>query len=146
MPSRLTDQQRAERAMKEAQLQDLIIAPHGLGLAPLLGWETLHVRPGMRAGGRWWTPTVGSLAKLPDLFLVRTRDRRLIIAELKRELEEPTEEQQRVLDVFAMLAGDYVQRDSGTDTWTTMSIEVYVWRPSDLRDPVADSTIGRILA
>lgn len=143
MSARLTDQERRDRAMLEAELQELIIDPV-TGLAPLLGWETLHVRPGMRANGRWWTATTGSLARWPDLTLVRTRDRRLIFAELKRELERPTDEQEHVLAVLRRLTDPGQPWPFGRSDDVPL-VEVYVWRPSDLRDPVEESTIYRIL-
>lgn len=131
---RLTDVERAERAMNQAELQDLIT-----DLAVLHGWEWLHVRPGMKANGRWWTATTGTLSRWPDLVLVRERDRRLIFAELVKELGSPTPEQRRVLAVLDTLT------TVGIHDGSTPSIETYVWRPSDLRDPIEDSVIGRCL-
>jgi hypothetical protein len=96
---RLTDVERAEREIREEPFMVQVT-----GLAEVLGWSWMHVRPGVRANGRWWTPTTGPLAKWPDLVLVRERDRRLVFAELKREIEQPTPEQQAVLDVLGSLA------------------------------------------
>lgn len=142
-PSRETLER--ERAMTSTELQDLLIDPLD-GLAPVLGWDTLHVRPGMRKGGRWWTATTGSLADWPDLVLVRTRDRRLIFAELKSErgkTSKLTDGQERVLGILRGLEYDGDQAIGGPGL--PVAVEVHVWRPSDLRDPIAESVIGRIL-
>lgn len=137
MATRLTDQERAERAMTELELARLIFGKGGL--APMLGWEHMHIRPGSFSGGKWKTSTSGTLAIWPDHTMVRVRDRRLIFAELKRELAHPKDEQARVLDVLRSLE-TYLEPSAGA-----ARIEVYVWRPSDLRDPIGDSVIGRIL-
>jgi hypothetical protein len=135
--SRLTDVERAERKVTEAELQRQVT-----DLAVLLGWSWMHVVPGMRSKGRWWTATTGPLSHWPDLTLVRQRDRRLIFAELKRELEVPTMEQQRVLHVLAELAGT-PQPTPFPGTWTR--VQAFVWRPSDLRDPIETSRIYEVL-
>lgn len=137
---RLTDVERAERAMKEIDLQRLLVGKDGL--APLLGWEHVHIRPGMRAGGQWRTSTSGSMAVWPDLVLVRVRDRRLIFAELKRELEHPTADQARTLDVLRSLVGE-PQPTPFPGTWTR--VEVHIWRPSDAREPLETSRIYEVL-
>lgn len=142
---RLTDQERAERKITELDFQRLLVGKGGL--APMLGWEHVHIRPGLRANGQWRTSTSGSMAYWPDLVLVRVRDRRLIFAELKRELETPRPEQERVLGVLAglSLAGLEAPVTRTVDGVLFPSVEVYVWRPSDLRDPVQDSVIGQAL-
>ncbi len=140
MAPRLSEVERSERAMREDALSALIIDPEH-GLAPMLGWETMHIRPARTLKG-WRTPTEGSLAKgWPDLVLVRTRDRRLIFAELKRELEVPAPAQWEVLTILGALAGVY----RGAAGQPLLSISTHVWRPSDLRPPVEESTIYRVL-
>lgn len=141
MAARLTDVERSERAMKEIDLQRLLVGKDGL--APMLGWEHVHIRPGLRANGQWRTSTSGSMAHWPDLVLVRTRDRRLIFAELKRQLEQPSDEQARVLDVLRSLDDPLARQPQPYHS--AVHVEVHVWRPSDLRDPIQDSVIGRIL-
>lgn len=83
-------------------------------LAELLGWEWVHFRPAQTSKG-WRTPVSGSLGKgWPDLLLTRTKDARVIAAELKREGAKPTIEQTRVLGILAYCG-----------------IETHVWRPAD---------------
>lgn len=131
---RLTDVERAERRMTGGELQDQIA-----DLAVLLGWDWLHVGA-LRTRFGWKTPTRGTLARWPDLTLVRVRDRRLIFAELKRELEQPTAEQERVLDVLRSL-----QWPLDPGPLAASRVEVHVWRPSDLRDPIETSRIYEVL-
>lgn len=134
----LTPLQKRERAMKEIDLQRLLVGKDGL--APTLGWDHLHVRKA-RTAESWRTPTSGTLAAgWPDLVLVRARDRRLVFAELKRELEVPRPEQMDVLQILAALAGDFSIGPS-----LGVRIDVAVWRPSDLRDPLETSTIYQVL-
>jgi hypothetical protein len=80
-------------------------------LSEALGWLYYHT----------WR-SVHSAAGYPDTTLVRGH--RLAFAELKREGEQPTEAQ---------------------ETWLSglrkASVEVYVWRPTDL----LDGTIRRVL-
>ena len=140
MSTRLTDVERRERAMLEDQLLELLIDPE-TGLAPRLQWETFHVRPARTKKG-WRTPAQGSMASgWPDLVLVRRRDRRLIFAELKRELEVPRPEQLDILQLLGVLAGEHY-----IGAHPTVRLDVAVWRPSDLRDPIETSVIGRVLA
>jgi hypothetical protein len=62
----------------EAELQRLVV-----DAASLLGWSWLHVRPGRTLTG-WVTPTTGPLGLgWPDLTLIRARDRRVLLLELK---------------------------------------------------------------
>lgn len=164
--TRLTDVERAERRMIQAEMQALIVGDNKTpGIAMLLGWDWLHVRPGLKANGRWWTATTGTLAKWPDLVLVHAGRRRLIFAELVGELDQPTPEQTAVLDLLRALEfdrDDYADRvmamafkqpvgDRDRDPiWATWrdalpSIDVAVWGPSDLRDPIETSRIYEVL-
>lgn len=124
--------------MKEIDLQRLIVGKDGL--AATLGWDHVHVRKA-RTAESWRTPTSGTMAAgWPDLVLVRTRDRRLIFAELKRETEQLRPEQLDVMQTLGALAGEfYIGSHSG------VRIDVAVWRPSDLRDPLETSTIYQVL-
>ena len=117
--SALTPTERAERAVTGTELQEQIV-----DLAVLLGYDWLHVGA-LRTKHGWRTPTRGTLSAWPDLTLVRGS--RLIFAEIKRELEWLRDDQTDVLAILRRAA------------------ECYVWRPSDLRDPIGDSVIGRIL-
>jgi hypothetical protein len=133
---RLTDVERAERAVKEADLQRQVT-----DLASVLGWSWVHFRAGLRANGRWQVAVEGPLGKgWPDLVLVRERDRRLIFAELKRELEQPSDDQAAVLEALGAAAGlDLRGLTDGPH------VQTFVWRPSDLRDPIESSRIYEAL-
>lgn len=105
MSARLTDRDRALRAVTEAQWQSTV-----LDIATRLRWRAYHPpRAGVRALGSVRTTTPG----FPDLTLVRGQ--RLVFAELKRETGKPSEAQDGWLNALS---------DAGA--------EVYVWRPSQL--------------
>lgn len=136
---RLTDEERRWRTVKEAELQRQIT-----DLASVLGWSWVHFRAGMRANGRWEVAVEGPLGKgWPDLVLVRERDRRLIFAELKRELEQPTEDQVAVLGLLTQL--QYWVHRSVDGQEVGPRTEVFVWRPSDLAEPIVTSRIYEVL-
>lgn len=137
-PARLSDVEKRERAMTEIELQRLIVGNDGL--AATLGWDHVHFRPGMTEKG-WRTPATGTLgAGWPDLVLVRARDKRLIFAELKREGQDLRPEQWQVMSILAALAGEYY-----IGSHPGVRIDTAVWRPSDLRDPLEQSVIYRVL-
>jgi hypothetical protein len=107
MPKRLTDEERAFRAVTEKQLQTRIIE-----FARLYGWRVAHfhdsrrqVKPGVFVGDK-------DAAGFPDLVLVRPP--RLMVVELKRELGKVTDEQRAWIDDL---------RSCG--------VEVHVVRPSE---------------
>jgi hypothetical protein len=135
----LSDLERRDRAMSEIELQRLIVGKDGL--APMLGWEHVHWRAAQTEHG-WRTPASGTMAAgWPDLVLVRIRDRRLIFAELKKEQGQLSPDQWRVMTLLGAIAGTTRAGDNGP----MLSVETYVWRPSDLRDPVEQSAIYRAL-
>src|SRR5687767_5466250 len=111
------------RAGPELQLHEQVT-----GLAEILGWEWMAVRPMFDVKRKVYrTGTIGTMAKgWCDLVLVRSRDRRLLFVELKgTKRDKPTPDQERVLGVLrALELGDV----SDEYTWAT-KIEVYVWRP-----------------
>jgi hypothetical protein len=117
-------------------------------LAEAYGWTWCHWRPLRNGRGIWQVPVEGPLGKgWPDLTLLRTRDRRLIFAELKRENEDPKPEQGRaraapVAGLCRAARADIAEEIRGA---RGTAIEVHVWRPSDLADPIEGSVIGRIL-
>lgn len=121
-------------------------------LAEVLGWDWAHFRPAQTSRG-WRTPVSGTIGEgWVDLVLVRGRDRRLIFAEIKAEKGVLTPRQRDVLDVLRSLAGVWAVAKGtspvdilGDDDLFMARIEVHVFRPSDLRDPIADSVLGRIL-
>jgi hypothetical protein len=96
------------------------------GIATILGWIHVHFRPARTKFG-YRTPGVGEMAAgWPDLVLLRERDRRLIFAELKSPIGKVTYDQEMVmasLRTLAWTAAEYSLQPS---------IEVYIWRPSDL--------------
>lgn len=147
---RLTDEERRDRGLTEIEFQRQLVGPNGL--ATMLGWLHVHFRPAKTERG-WRTPGSGELLEgWPDLVLVRARDRRLIFAELKRELAQLTPAQAFVLDELDVLAfdpADYADRvtavlrhqpvgvsarDEAWSTWRNAlpRIDVVTWRPSDL--------------
>lgn len=83
---RLTDEERAWRAISEKDFQKQVIE-----LARLYGWKVAHfhdsrrqVKPGVFVGDK-------DAAGFPDLVLVRPPE--LVVLELKRELGKTTSEQ-----------------------------------------------------
>lgn len=86
-------------APTEAQFQRQVI-----DLARVLGWDFVYHAQLAKWSERGW----------PDLFLCRTRDRRVVLAELKAERGKLTDRQEVVIDLL---------RECGLD--------VFVWRPSD---------------
>lgn len=131
MSARLTEAQRADRTVKGADLQVQVT-----DLAKIFGWTWVHFRPAKTQRG-WRTPVEGPLGKgWPDLVLVRERDRRLIFAELKREVGDPiTYDQDMVLASLRSLVTR--ETDDEGQTWIPAidiapQVEVFVWRPSDL--------------
>jgi hypothetical protein len=125
---RLTDQERADRNLTEMDFQRQLVGPNGL--ATMLGWLHVHFRSAKTERG-WRTPGSGELLEgWPDLVLVRGR--RLIFAELKRELGHLTPQQSFVVEVLQSLE---LHLPRFADPYP--QVEVHVWRPSDL-------TAGRI--
>jgi hypothetical protein len=121
---RLTDAQRRDRAVTEAQLQKAVT-----DLAGIYGFSWVHFRPAETKHG-WRTPVEGPLGKgWPDLVLVNVVRRRLMFAELKTQLAQPDADQAAVLAYLG---------EAGC--------EVHVWRPSDLGDPVETGAIARAFA
>jgi hypothetical protein len=84
-----------------------------LELAAIYGWRAYH--PFL---SKW------SEKGFPDLTLIRTRDRRLLFAELKRDGGKLTEHQASWLDDLREVAG----------TPPRQAFEVYLWRPADWDD------------
>lgn len=117
--TRLTEQEYAEvlertrkkpRPQSEKDFQQQV-----KDLARLLGWKTYHT-----------LRSKGSDPGFPDLIMLRKG--RMVVAELKREDERPTDAQREWLDEFEGLA-------LPCQLW----IGVYVWHPSDW------ATIQRVL-
>lgn len=121
---RLTDVERAERRVSGGELQTQIT-----DLAEVLGYEWMAVGP-LRTAHGWRTPTRGPLgAGWPDLFLVNWRRGRVVVIEVKRQIDDPLTPDQ--VHVHAAL------REAG--------LEVHVARPSDLRDPIEESELYKWL-
>jgi hypothetical protein len=88
-------------------------------LARRFGWDLVfHAMQPFHAAERGW----------PDLVLVRTRDRRLIFAELKAEAGKLSDRQVEVLDMLRTVQQPLANLISGH---LLPRIEVHVWRPSD---------------
>lgn len=134
---RLTDEERGFHDLREADFQRQVT-----DLAEVLGWTWVHWRPLRNSRGIWQVPVEGPLGKgWPDLTLVRVRDRRLVFAELKRENADPEPEQVAVLETLSALrrgVEDLIEIGS-------TSVEVYIWRPSDLGEPIESSRIYQVL-
>jgi len=102
---RLTDDERADRAMTEAKLNDRVgyrARKHGV--------KMLRIQRALAAGA-WMTPAAKGF---PDLLVVTPT--RILYRELKRELGKLSPEQEAWRDRIRRAGGD----------WD-------VWRPSDLR-------------
>ena len=100
--------------MTEAEFQGLVTEA-----AELLGWRWAHFRPAKTAHG-WRTPVSGPLgAGWPDLVLVRERDGRMILAELKADSGKLGPDQSEVMA--------YLRRIERLHGW----LSVAVWRPRD---------------
>jgi hypothetical protein len=111
---RLTDQQRADRQLSEAEFRAQVDE-----IAAIYGWSWMHVDPLRGKGGIWRTPTHGPLGKgWPDTVYVHPR-KGLLFVEFKKELGKTSDDQDRVLGVLRLLAD------------AVIGIEVCVWRPSD---------------
>jgi len=136
---RLTDEDRRLRALSERDFQRQVC-----DLAEVLGWTWCHWRPLRNGRGIWQVPVEGPLGKgWPDLTLLRVRDRRLIFAELKREQQDPTDDQVAVLSDLEQLRLD--PGEFGGLGVGLPSLEVHVWRPSDLADPIESSRVYEVL-
>lgn len=81
----------------------------------LFGWTWKHDLPAVRQSGRWATALSGAKG-FPDYFAVRGK--RIVCAELKNEKGRLSVEQKQWIELL---------QASG-------QVEVYVWRPQDLKD------------
>ena len=124
MPPRLTDAERAERAMSSTDVQAVFT-----GLALVLGWDWVHFRAARERGG-WRVPVDGPLGEgWPDVFLAHPGRGLTIGVECKREKDDEPTERQRSVHAILRAAG----------------MPVYVVRPSDVRDPLQQSRAWKIL-
>jgi hypothetical protein len=109
--SRLTEVQRADRALTGTELQRMVMQ-----LGGMLGWASVHFRAAKTERG-WRVPVEGPLGKgWPDLVMVHVGRSRTLAVELKRELGDVVSPDQEYVHSVLRAAG-----------WT-----VRVWRPSDL--------------
>lgn len=77
----------------------------------------------------------------PDIFAVRTRDRRILFAELKDATHNPTARQAEVLAILEQLT--WPPAGVLAEAFRSMpKVETHVWRPSHW----FDGTISRVLA
>lgn len=141
--TRLTDQERRDRAVTEADFQRQVT-----DLATALGWAWAHWRPLQNRRGMWQVPVEGPLgAGWPDLTLVRVRDRRLLFVELKRELGTVSADQAAVLAALGELVFNRysIAPAMAFGVLAIPQVQVVVWRPSMLRDPIETSPIYALL-
>ena len=94
--------------MTEVQFTQAVI-----DFAKYKGWMVAHFRPARTTRG-WRTPVQGDNG-FPDLVLAR--DGRVVYAELKVGRNTLSKDQER---------------------WANALPEMYVWRPADLRDSIAE--------
>ena len=94
--------------MSEQQFTQAVI-----DFAKYKGWMVAHFRPARTTRG-WRTPVQGDNG-FPDLVLAR--DGRVVYAELKVGRNTLSKDQER---------------------WANALPEMYVWRPADLRDSIAE--------
>ena len=106
MAVRLTSQDKAWRAISEKDWQNQFGQ-----MAMFLGWKYYHAPDNRPVHGRIQNVVAG----FPDCVLVKGK--RLIFAELKKETGVVSEAQQLWLDAL-----------------TATGVEVYVWRPSQMRE------------
>lgn len=114
----LTDEERLDRKMSEKALQGRVMYR-----AKRDGWLIMHIPRGQAGGSGQWRSTGGGGKGFPDLVLVRER---LMMVELKRELNRPDEDQEAWLGALK-----------------AAGVETYVWRPSDLRLGIVDAALAR---
>lgn len=108
-----SDRARDPYAALDASVSERELQANVLALAMLYGWRVVHFRPALTSKG-WRTAVQGDGVGFPDCLMLRGE--RLLVAELKREGEGPTEEQEAWLAAFEAAGA-----------------EVCVWRPSDQR-------------
>ena len=98
MPRKLTDQERADRAVLEGPFQAKVIR-----FARKHGWRAVHFHAAIVAGTEanpiWATPVSGDADGFPDVIFVKP-GRQPIYAEFKRVLTHPSEKQWAWLDLL----------------------------------------------
>lgn len=72
-----------------------------LAAAKMYGWMVHAERPAVNRRGKWSTPIQGD-AGFPDLVLVHPKRHRVLVIELKRAGERPTDGQNAWLSAFAL--------------------------------------------
>lgn len=113
---KLTDQERADRAVLEAAFQRKVVYR-----ARKAGWKVVHFHQSVVGSAADGTPVVatpvsGDAKGFPDLILVKP-GHPVLYVELKRELGKPSPEQIAWLDLL-QAAGQYAM----------------IWRPSQMKD------------
>jgi len=115
MAARLTEQERAFRAVKEYDLMK-----QAIDLAKFTGWLCHHQRPGMTKDGRYRSQIMGHKG-FPDVVFTSETHQRIIFAEFKRETEKLRPEQEDWAKALKQCAG---RLDGDV-------VHYRVWRPSD---------------
>jgi len=119
MSDRLASRQLLYNAMSEAELFENVRDYCAQG-----GWWMYHTHDSRKSTPGW-----------PDVVALRSGC--MIVAELKRQREQPTTDQTRVIgllrDVVDQVRG--LARLAGIGAGTLdLPVQVFVWRPSDLPD------------
>jgi hypothetical protein len=138
MAARLTNAERALRAVTEANLRESIIGRNQYGRehpgeAQTRGWscwyqpQTRRQVVDHRTGGSKWVGATEARGE-PDVRLAHPGQGRYLAVELKRERGELSPGQVQSLDVIACT-----------------QVEVFVWRPRHRQIGLVDDPIGRVL-
>jgi len=100
---RLTPTERALRAKSEKQWEGEVE-----GILRTFGWSVYHTHDSRH-----------SASGFPDVVAIRARNADVLVAELKRETEDPTPEQLEWLRLFDLIG-----------------VDGYVWRPRDVDEVI----------
>ena len=112
------------RAASLAMSEDELLT-NVMDMAHLLGWRTAHFRPARTEEG-WRTAGSGDAKGFPDLCMVHPVQGRIVVAELKSQRGQVSEDQAAwIADLGAL-----------PDT-----VEVHVWRPLAWIDGTIESVL-----
>lgn len=114
-------------------------------VATRFGWQWWHVpAPMVAAKGGTWRP-YKKAAGLPDLILLHDDPPRMILAELKGDGGELSEEQREFLRLAHLVAEEATTEwQQGVTPAVQRLVGVYVWRPAD-RDGIERMLRSKVL-
>lgn len=117
------------RAARPTPLSEREFQHQVVDLAKVLGWGTLELPDGS-LDGLIYHPQLSKWSERgwPDLAMARRRDGRFLLAELKAERGVVSARQVAVIDLLR-----------------ACGVEVHVFRPSDLADPIETSRVYGVL-